>query len=118
MSGFVYLASPYSDPLPSVRQWRFEENLRVAAELMTAGLKVFSPIAHTHLIPVPEPLLTDHDFWLAQDIPILRCAAKLIVLTLPGWEQSRGVTREIEVARACQISIEYFNPNRTKASER
>ena len=44
----IYLASPYSHPDPSVREQRFQNACRIAAELMRSGRIVYSPVAHSH----------------------------------------------------------------------
>ena len=47
MKTLVYLAVPYSDDDPSVREWRFEQVNAAAAVMMSAGLHVFSPSLRT-----------------------------------------------------------------------
>lgn len=109
MSGLVYIAQPYSHDDPAVREARYQSALQAAAKLMLQGHVVFSPIAHTHPIEVhtgPQP----HDFWLRQDVEILKHATRLIVLTLPGWGESKGVAAEIAVAMALGIPVEYMRP--------
>ncbi len=110
--GFAYLASPYSHADPAVRDERFREACRVAAELMQRGEVVFSPIAHSHSIAEakPGPWAIDHDFWLRQDAPYLEACSMLYVLALPGWEQSRGVAHEIGRARERGIPVEFISP--------
>ena len=46
----IYLASPYSDPDPWVKENRFLAVCTKAAKMMSEGAYVFSPIAHTHPI--------------------------------------------------------------------
>jgi hypothetical protein len=106
----VYLASPYSNPDPAVRHARFEEACRVALWLMDSGLAVFSPIAHSHPIEQCCGRVEGLDFWMKQDIAVLRHCSKVIVLRLWGWEQSKGVAREIELAEQLQIPVEYIDP--------
>lgn len=108
----TYLASPYSHEDPAVRESRFHAACRKAAELMLAGDVVFAPIAHSHPISEQMPMgkATDHELWMSQDLPILRRCDRLLVLMLPGWDQSRGVREEMEVARACQITVEFEKP--------
>lgn len=105
-SGFNYLASPYSHPSPMIRHSRFQAALAAAARLMADGHVVFSPIAHSHPIeatcfPDPKP----GAFWKAQDEPLLRAASRLIVLQIDGWQESKGIQWEMEVAREIQIPI-------------
>lgn len=111
MSGYVYVASPYSHPDVSVRWWRYQRACEAAAKLMKAGMRVFAPIPHSHAIArfLDDRLVTDFDFWMAQDLPILRGASRLIVLRLEGWDQSRGVAEELRVAGEMGIPTEYID---------
>lgn len=107
--GLTYIAQPYSHDDPAMREWRYQQALKAAAKLMLQGRTVFSPIAHTHPIE-RETGKQSHEFWLLQDIAVLRHAAKLVVLMLPGWKDSKGVAEEIAVARANKIPIEMMAP--------
>ena len=107
--GFTYLASPYSHPDEDVRLERYEAACRAAARLMDQGEVVFSPIAHSHPIElVGQPKKPTHDFWMRQDRPILQHAAKLAVLMLPGWQNSKGVSEEVMIAHALHLPVEYI----------
>ena len=104
----IYLASPYTAPTDEdwKEKYRYKQACYAAASLMQQGHTVFSPIAHSHGVArfVPDH---SHDFWMSQDLPFLDFAAKMIVLTLPGWEKSRGIKQEIEHARDKGIPVEY-----------
>lgn len=94
-----------------MREYRFRAACLAAARLMQKGYVVFCPIAHSH--PVAEAMgsrATDHVFWMAQDLPFLAKAAKLVILKLDGWEHSKGIAEESDFARAHGILIEYMNP--------
>lgn len=108
----IYLASPYSHANPIIKHQRFEAACRAAGRLMRQGQCVFSPIAHSH--PIEQHFedggTEGHDFWLRQDFAILARATKLVVLTLDGWEQSRGVAAELEFAQANSIPFEFLAP--------
>lgn len=105
---FTYLASPYSHPDPAVRLRRFDEVCLVASRLMGAGEAIFCPIAHSHPIDSAESLPQTTGFWMAQDIPILRHAAKVKVLMLAGWNTSNGIAAELKTAALLNIPIEYI----------
>lgn len=75
---------------------------------MMAGEIVFCPIAHSHPIELMFPSTEGQEFWMKQDLPILRCATKLKVLCTEGWEQSEGVATEIELAEELGIPTEYI----------
>ena len=104
----TYLASPYS---PTSEGDSVEERVtlacRAAAQLMRDGHKVFAPIPHSHAIAehLDERHRFDHEFWMAQDLEILRHCGLLVVLKLHGWDKSRGVMREIELAHTINIPI-------------
>jgi hypothetical protein len=111
VTGFIYLASPYSHPDAAVREQRYLDVCRATAALMRAGHVVFSPIAHSHPIEVSGMGETlSGAFWKRQDIPLLRHAARLAVLMLPGWEQSEGIKWEIETAEALDIPVDFLDP--------
>jgi hypothetical protein len=107
---FTYLASNYTHADPAVRLERYWAVVKKATELMRAGECVFSPIAHTHEIGLMLGREVDHEFWMRQDKSLLQHASKLKVLTLEGWQQSRGVAEEIEAAKAMGIPVEYVEP--------
>lgn len=111
---FTYLASPYSHPDEAVRLARFDRVCREAAKLMQRGECVFCPIAHSHPIDLVLPTIEGHSFWMGQDIPILRHAAKLKVLMLPGWDKSIGIKQEIEFCRDASIPIEYIGDTESR----
>lgn len=111
MSGFIYLASPYSHPQPEIREHRFREVCRAAAWLMMNGDVVFSPIAHSHSVEtIGIQAIQSGAFWKRQDVPLLRHAAELVVLMLPGHAESIGLKWEIELAEALHIPVRYLDP--------
>lgn len=103
-TSLVYLASPYSHDDPSVREDRFQAACRAAAHLMRAGLRVFSPIAHTHPILLASDLPTGWEFWEAYDEAVLRACRALVVLKLDGWKDSTGVRGEVRIARRLNLT--------------
>lgn len=105
----IYLASPYSHPLPEVREARFRTVCRVAARLMSEGAIVFSPIAHSHPIAMAGQLPTDWTFWDRYDRAMLEASAELWVLRLDGWKDSTGVVAEIDIATHLGKPIWYID---------
>ena len=102
----VYLASPYTHKDPVVRARRFRAACEYAAELLNNGTCVFSPIAHSH--PIAEHGTEDtFDFWMKWDVPYLHVASALVVMTLDGWKESRGVQAEIEIMKRLGKPIIY-----------
>lgn len=95
----LYLAAPYTSPCKELILSRVEAVNKLAASLMDQGYCVFSPISHSH--PISEYTKADaldHDFWLNQDLEFMEWADEVWVYKLAGWEESRGIKREIEYA--------------------
>lgn len=104
-----YLASPYSNYGQGHEQ-AFIDAAGAAATLLKRGLHVFSPICHSHPMAVHGNIdKLAHDFWLRLDIAILDECDSLIVLMMPGWNESRGVKAEIDHAEATGKPISYLS---------
>ena len=105
----IYLASPYSHPDAPMREARFRDVCRAAARLMREGHVVFSPIAHGHPIAA-YGLPTDWRFWEPFDREQLERCDELVVLTLAGWRESKGVQAEIQIARELGKPVRFLDP--------
>jgi hypothetical protein len=109
----VYLACPYTDPDPAVRQVRFEVATAVAADLVRRGRIVYSPITMTH--PIDAMLAGDSntlgsDYWVAFDEAFMEICSEMVVIKLDGWNDSEGVQREINYFTARKKVITYIAP--------
>ena len=93
-----------------MRASRFLEVNRVAAHLMARGLKVFSPISHTHPIAMAGELPLGWEFWRDFDFAYLTHCYRIIVLKVDGWRESVGVQAEIKMAEELGLEIEYMEP--------
>lgn len=103
-----YLASPYSHPSADVREGRFNDACVAAAALLRAGVNTFSPIAHSHPIATIGGIDPHHECWYGYDLAYLPFCAGMIVLMLPGWEDSRGVAREIAEMQAAGKPVVFY----------
>jgi hypothetical protein len=103
----IYLASPYSSPDQLVRLGRFNHVCRHAAKMMAGGGVVFSPIAHTHPIAEQGHLPTGWGYWEKVDRAFLAACTEMVVLRLPGWEQSKGVAAELKIAQEMGLPVRY-----------
>ena len=101
----IYLASPYSHIDPAIRQYRYKQACRATAKLIATGIPVFSPLCNS--VPAVElgGLETNHDGFMAIDIPILHRCDEILVIALDGWSESKGVRREMFEALALQKPI-------------
>ena len=111
-----YLASPYHHDHVSVRRRRYGQAVRAAAALMARGTLVFSPIVHNHplvetrLIASSQEYAARWRFWRLYDFAMLARCQGLLVLKIPGWEQSRGVNAELKEARRLGKPVGYVEP--------
>jgi len=98
MSGFIYLASPYSDLDPTVREERFVRAAKTASYCFQYGIAVYSPIAHWHPIAKIRDIPTDAASHQKQNDIFMTASVGIAVLCLPGWQKSLGVQYEIKWA--------------------
>lgn len=102
----IYLAAPYSDPDPVIRQRRTELADHVAAKIMQQGYVVFSPLSQSHRIAHHIGNHLSHDFWLTQDLEMLALCDEMWILTIPGYSKSEGIRME------CDKALEWGKPVR------
>lgn len=101
----AYLATPYTKYADGIEQ-AFIDAAKLAARLLVSGIKVYSPIAHTHPLAIYgelDPL--DHAIWMPFDEAMMDAASVLIVAQMDGWDRSKGVLHEIEFFHARQKPI-------------
>ena len=106
---YWYLATPYSN-YPFGRETAFRHACSAAARLNVYGVHIYSPIAHGH--PISEyggldPL--DHKPWMTLDRKMMEAAHGLIVVMMPGWDESKGVNIEISDFVNSGKPIAYLN---------
>lgn len=99
----IYLASAYSHSDPLIMKTRFMLAEQCTASLLARRQWVYSPIVHCHELAHKFALPTDFTFWRDYNFNILRHASKLFVLDVKGWEESKGVAAEIEMAEVLGI---------------
>lgn len=104
-----YLAVPYSHPDRATRIYRFEKANQITGDLMRSGIPVYSPISHTH--PICEAMGDvpfTWDYWEAYDRLFIENSDLLYVAMLDGWQESKGVQAEIQIAQELEIPIKYL----------
>jgi len=104
---FIYIASPYTHQDPIVVQRRFEQVERITAAMLKAGIHAYSPIVHCHELAKKYKLPVRFDFWRDHNFAILAKASQLTVVCLEGWQTSKGITEERNLATMLSIPIRY-----------
>jgi hypothetical protein len=62
-------------------------------------------MALRHTLPV------DFDFWQEYNFALLAKASHLWILALDGWDQSKGVTAELDLAARLSIPTTLMHPS-------
>ena len=101
----IYIASPYSHPDPKVRNFRFESALTYANMLMGMGHTCFSPIAYGHQFSLRFYRPTAFEAWIDFNDRILLACESMHILTIDGWEESRGIAHEQKLAEDHGIQV-------------
>lgn len=109
----IYLAAPYSAPhaaCPSfIEDLRYRETLYTSALLTSRGHFVCTPTVLGHVVDQatreanwPSP---SHEWWLCWSQELLAACDALWVLCLDGWQDSKGIAREIAWAKEQDLPI-------------
>lgn len=106
----IYLASPYNHTNLAVMQERYEQAVEAVLELSRQYPKtpVFSPIMYWHPTAVAYDKPRDAKSYKHFNQAMLKLATTVIILTIPGWEDSIGVAAERMQADLCRIPVRYF----------
>ena len=107
---YIYLASPYTHQDPKVEHARFLHAETATARLLRHRQWVYSPIVHCHELARRHELPTHYEFWATYNRAMLQHASELRILKLPGWDQSKGVSYETQLARSIGIPVTYEEP--------
>lgn len=103
----IYLASPYTHANPLVMERRFHCAAQATAFLMKDGATIFCPIVHCHYLACHFDMPKDFDYWKEYNLKMLALAERLLVLTMDGWKESKGVSAEITFASENSIPTEF-----------
>lgn len=109
----IYLASPYSHRLKSIRHRRWRQVTQIGAQLIAEGVHIFGPITESHSYSEANPKIgKGWEFWKTHYELMLSKCDELWVVMLDGWENSKGVQGEIAYATERGIPITYIKPEK------
>ena len=109
-SGIEYLGLPYTHENKFMLHFRTEVSNLIAVELTKQGRIIFAPISAWHHIAMKYDLPINFEYWAKLDEEFIKISKKLLIIKLPGWEISSGVTLEISLADKYGVPIEYIDP--------
>ena len=107
----IYVASPYSDPDPGVQHQRYLDVSYAVVQLMQQKIPAYAPIVHCHELALNFNLPGDAEYWQEYNTAFLNKADAVYVVKLPGWDKSKGVRQEIELAWALDIPVRLVGTN-------
>lgn len=105
-----YLASPYSHKDKVVMDYRYLLVSAAAAALYNKGFNLLEPIGSGHPISTKYDLPKGYEYWMRRDRLMISRSDGVIVLTATGWEESKGVTDEIQYADSLGLPVYYLSP--------
>lgn len=96
----IYIASPYSSPIPEIMETRVAA-VHAAVGFLSKFMKdaIYSPIVHFHEIAQVFSLPTDAMHWRRINEVEMDRSDDMFVLKVPGWKESVGVNHEIGYAK-------------------
>jgi hypothetical protein len=101
----IYLATPYSDPDPEVKNQRWHQAMWAMSVLAQHKIPCYCPIAAWHPVALEFNLPGDHEFWWAQDKEFMDACREGWVVKFPGWDSSRGIKAEREYLSALHKQV-------------
>lgn len=104
---YLYLASPYTSSDFTKTVERYHEALDATHYLLSNKIWTYSPIVHCHSVAVIHGLPTDFAFWSEYNHLMVLNSRGLAILMIDGWQESVGVTGEVEYCGALGKPI-YF----------
>ena len=104
-----YLALPYSHKSERVMVERAAVSDFIFSELSKEGRIIYAPISSCHYIARTYTMPTDWRFWGKMGEAFVKASKRVLVIPLPGWQDSIGLTAEIEIAKENGIAIEFLD---------
>ena len=98
MTGFMYLASPYTHPDPVIRELRYLKTTEALQQLLVSKVWTYSPIVHCHELAKVWDMPREAKFWEEYNKAMLSQASILCILALDGWLSSEGIKTELAFA--------------------
>ncbi len=107
----IYLGTPYS-LYPGCIEAAFVDVCKLAARLLAADIKVYSPIVHMHPVATHgdiDPM--DHSIWLPIDKAMMDKSDAMIFAMMTRWESSAGIRHEIQAFVEAGKPVYFLSPD-------
>ena len=104
-----YLALPYSHKSERVMVERAAISDFIFAELSKEGRVIYAPISSCHYIARTHGMPTDWRFWGLMGREFMMVMDRMLVIPLPGWQDSIGLTAELVLAKEFEVEVEFLD---------
>ena len=106
----IYLATPYWHDDEKIRRQRAHAAIYITRAFIRRGVAMFSPIAHSYaLLEEFGPLPLTNAQWADQCLGYLERSSYMLVAQIDGWQQSKGVEKEVLYCNSRGIPVTYMN---------
>lgn len=107
----IFLSLPYEGQ----KELSYKVACFTAARLLKAGNIVIAPVIAGHAMETElgRQVLKNKE-WIRQSLELLRRCNVVVVVTLPGWEESEGVAQETQLANRLDIPVMYCDVDVSK----
>lgn len=112
MSTLIYLASPYSHADKEVMRQREEDINKIGAILINKGHLLYGPISMSAALVRSGVTGSGWDTWKTLDLEMINRCNEVWVADMPGWQESVGVTAEIEHAISTRKPVYILDANK------
>lgn len=109
----IYLATPYTATDLATRNWRYNRAKDALFTLWDQHYPAVCPIVLGHEYEQRQrggPRELPHDLWMVMAQVQLVACTQVWVLTLPGWDQSKGVRDEVRLAHSLGKGVQGYAP--------
>ena len=109
----IYLAAPYSHDSVDKRNFRYQRAKQALFSLWSNGEPAICPIVLGHEFEQRQragPKIMAHEFWMSMAVTQLCACTRVYVLTLPGWQDSKGVRDEVTLASLMTKPVIGYQP--------
>jgi hypothetical protein len=104
----IYLASPYTHADREVMEQRYQSVMACRAAMMRDGLHIYSPIVDCHEMSKRHELPHVWKYWQAFDELLISRCDRLWILTIDGWDGSKGVAAETQIAERLHKPLDFI----------
>ena len=106
----IYVASPYFHESYDVRFHRYTAVLKYTNGLIRANRPAFSPIVYGYFFEHFCGANANFESWMEFNDEVLKRCDQMHILMLEGWDVSRGILHETDVAKQNGLPITYIEP--------